>query len=248
MKTMDSSFLSRLCHIMVVGNNPSAYQRIARELGDEGFEVLYRSPEDLSTALEVSWIDVVLLDHTIRPRTATALCRAIRRNPRASLVPILIVDEDPDGESYIESLRAGADDFVNLGMRHSVVVARIKTLIRRRAACDELREMGPPLANVLRVGELTIRLGEYEVFVGGEPVQLSLGEFRLLTLLASRPKQVFSRVEIGKALCNADDPAEGRCEDSRAIDSRVYTLRRKLGRVGRYIRTVRGVGFKMDPD
>ncbi len=240
-KMMDSSFLSRLCQILVVGNNHAVFEQVSAELGDEGFDVLYRSPEDLSLTLETEWVDVVLIDRTIPTRTATALCRLIRNNVRASLVPILIVDDNPDDESVIENLRAGADDCVSMNMRHALVVGRIKTLIRRRAACDELADMGKPLSNMIQVGVLTIKLNEYEVRVGGERVQLSLGEFRLLALLASRPKQTLTREQIITAL---GDIGEG--PGNRAVDARVYTLRRKLGRASRYIRTVRGVGFKMD--
>jgi DNA-binding response OmpR family regulator len=242
---MESSFLSRVCRIVVVGHNPDGHRHVAQELAPEGFEVLYRHPEELSAVLESDWIDMVLLDPTIPKPTAIALCRLVRRRSRRALVPILVINEQVTEEGRIDTLKAGADDFLDMNLRQSAVIGRLKTLIRRHAAMEEACGGVRPLDDVIQLGGLTIKMEAYEVLVNGNQVHLSLGEFRLLAFLASRPGTALTRDQIVRAL--EGDAAEiGEDSSGRALDTRVYSLRRRLGTLGRYVRTVRGVGFKLE--
>lgn len=242
---MDSSFLSRVCQIVVVGHNHDAHHHITSEIAGEGFEVLYRHPDELQSVLESEWIDLVLLDPTIPKATAVALCRIVRKRSSRALVPILVIGNETDDEELVDTLRAGADDFLDLGARQAAVAARLKTLIRRYAAMEQACGPIRPVDNVIQVGGLTIKVDEYEVLVNGQRVHLTLGEFRLLSLLASRPKTSFTREQIIRTL-EGDATAMSLEASGRALDTRVYTLRRRLGPLGRYIRTVRGVGFKLE--
>lgn len=239
---MDSSFLSRTCQLLVIGKTRAQADEIADALPDAEFQILYRPTDELSQVLETEWIDVVIIDATIPQKTARAICRRIRRNPRAALVPILLfIDDDLTDEARVECLREGADDFMSLKQRHSVMTGRIKALVRREAAERALRE-SPPLPDILRVGQLTIKLASYEVLRNNESIQLSLGEFRLLTLLASRPNHVFHREQIRDVLAGEESPDDF---GDRSLESRVYTLRRKLGPLSHYIKNARGIGFTL---
>src|SRR5262249_20782096 len=93
---------------------------------------------------------------------------------------------------------------------------------------------------LIRIGELLIRPSRYAAYVSGKPVDLTATEFRLLKLLASRPYHVFARDLIVDEVYGHDSDTSGRL-----IDSHIYTLRRALGVAGRYVETVRGVGYRM---
>jgi two-component system phosphate regulon response regulator PhoB len=108
-------------------------------------------------------------------------------------------------------------------------------VLRRRE-----REAAPAdKSGVLRIHELTIHPGRNEVLVNGEPVELTFTEFRVLHLLANRPGWVFTRNQIVDAV-----RGESYAVTERAVDVQIVGLRRKLGESGKYIETVRGVGYR----
>jgi len=236
---MDSSFLSQVCQLLVIGKHPHCADRLAEALPDDEFEVLYRPTDEVSETLETEWIDVVVIDETIPRRTARAICRSIRRNPRAALVPILLLDEDPANAEAVECLRDGADDFLTLNQTRSVIAGRIKALVRRQAASNAEPRVRPP-QETIQVGQLVIKLASYEVVCGGKPVSLGLGEFRLLKLLASKPQQTFQREQLIEALSSPNEPLT-----KQSLDARLYRLRSALGPFGHYIKNVRGVGYML---
>ena len=240
-KMMDSSFLSRICQIVVVGQHAACYEQLSDILAGEGFQLFYRRPDELIEFLDCEWIDAIILDDSLSPRTGKAVCRMIRRSRHASMVPILITPDHEDSSDMVENLRAGADDFLQLDLQRALVAGRIKTLIRRASARCEDDIPVEPLSNLIKAGDMIIKVNEYQVYTGDTSLALSVSEFRLLLLLASKPKQVFTREEIEQAIM-----PEGEALSRRALDARIYTLRQKLGRVQHYIRTVRGVGFMFD--
>ena len=121
-----------------------------------------------------------------------------------------------------------------------VLMARVRAVLRhrpepprpRKAADDETKE-------VIRIHELPIHVGRHEVLVDGKPVRLSSTEFRVLHFLAGKPGWVFSRQQILDGV-HGDNYAI----TDRAVDVQIVGLRKKLGSAGRYIETVRGVGYR----
>jgi two-component system phosphate regulon response regulator PhoB len=133
----------------------------------------------------------------------------------------------------VTGLELGADDYITKPFSPRVLLARVRTALRRRRV-EPLAEAEP-----LKIHELVIHPGRHEVWLEDRPLDLTVTEFRLLHMLASRPGWVFSREQIVKGVHGEDYPAS-----DRSVDVQVVSLRKKLGPYGKYLETVRGVGYR----
>ena len=139
--------------------------------------------------------------------------------------------EDTD---VVAGLELGADDYVTKPFSPKVLVARVRSVLRRRA------EPVPEPTDRIRLHELDIDLARHQVTCRGAAVELSATEFGLLVFLARRPGWVFSRAQIISGVRGEDYPVT-----ERAVDVQVLGLRRKLGPCGEVIETVRGIGYRL---
>ena len=177
--------------------------------------------------------DIVVLDLLLPRRDGFSVCRELRA---ASDVPIVMVTARTDEHDRIVGLELGADDYLGKPFSARELLARIRALVRRARG-----QLGPA-SNVLRVGELELRLGALAVRYRGKPIELTSYEFTLLRILAERPGRVLSREQLLEL-------ARGTCDDAfdRSIDVRISKLRQKLGAPA-LIRTVRGAGYMLAHD
>jgi two-component system phosphate regulon response regulator PhoB len=158
------------------------------------------------------------------------VCRELRKT---SHVPIIAVTARVEVADRVLGLELGADDYMTKPFSPRVLVARIKSVLRRKPN-------GPTdPRQPLRVHDIVIDPGRHEVTAGGEPVQLTFTEFRLLHFLASKPGWAYTRSQIVDSVKGEDYPVT-----ERSVDVQVTGLRKKLGDRGSYIETVRGVGYR----
>jgi two-component system phosphate regulon response regulator PhoB len=134
----------------------------------------------------------------------------------------------------VTGLELGADDYVTKPFSRRVLLARVKAVLRRHA--DDAQ---PDESEVLRIHEIQINPGRHEVLIDGQPVSLTLTEFRVLHFLANRPGWVYTRSQIVEAVRGDGYPVT-----DRSVDVQIVGLRKKLGDAGKYIETVRGVGYR----
>ena len=178
---------------------------------------------------------VVVLDLGLPGLDGIEVCRRLRTFSDAYVVMLTARTDEVD---TLVGLSVGADDYVTKPFSPRELTARVQAMMRRPRVAP-----GDRPGNTLEIGDLQIDLDAREVHVAGTPVHLTRTEFDVLTALAARPGAVLSRQQL------IDDVWEiGWVGDPHLIDTHVGHLRRKLGddaAVGRYIRTARGVGYRM---
>jgi two-component system phosphate regulon response regulator PhoB len=138
-------------------------------------------------------------------------------------------------EEIVEGLELYADDYITKPFEPKILIARINAVLRRKMKSLQKDQ------NTLKFKDLIIDLEAYVVRVEGEKIELTKTEFDIVSLLASRPNQVFTRNRILEHVRNDNYPIT-----ERVVDYQLTGIRKKLGRVGDYIKTVRGVGYKFE--
>lgn len=162
------------------------------------------------------------------------VCRQLKSNDKTAHIPIVMLSAKNEDVDIITGLEIGADDYITKPFSPRVLIARIRTILRR----GELSKGTD--ASVINIADLIIDKGRHEVTLNKILIRLTLTEFQILLILARRPGWVFSRAQL------IDDLREGHhVITDRAIDVQITNLRKKLGRFGQNIETVRGVGYRM---
>ena len=221
-------------NILVVEDEEDILELVCFNLAKEGYEpIAATSGEEALEALRTNTVDMVLLDLMLPGMDGLEICKRLKRDPRTQDIPIAMLTAKGEEADIVTGLELGADDYITKPFSPRVLIARVRAVLRRRTA-------SPPEDDaVLRVHDLEIHPGRHQVLVGGKPIELTRTEFRVLHFLARRPGWVFTRYRIVDGVHGSDYPVT-----DRSVDVQVVALRKKLGRAGRYIETVRGVGYR----
>jgi two-component system alkaline phosphatase synthesis response regulator PhoP len=221
-------------HILVVEDEEDILELLRYNLAKEGFRVTgVVSGEEAVRAARSSPPDLIVLDLMLPGMDGLTVCRELKMDAKTREAPIIILTAKGEEADIVAGLELGADDYVIKPFSPRVLLARLRAVLRRRQA-------EPAVASdSLERHEMTIHSGRHEVLVQGRPVDLTATEFRLLSFLARRPGWVFTRAQIVQGV-QGDDYAVS----DRAVDVQIVGLRKKLGPAGKYIETVRGVGYR----
>lgn len=224
--------------ILVVDDNEKIVEVLSAYLKAEGFEVDSAVDGDGAlAAVERATPDLALLDIMLPGVDGLELTRRFQREQG---FPVILVTARTDEIDRLIGLEVGADDYISKPFSPREVVARVKAVLRRMERAAE------PASDASRisVGALVVDPLERSVLVNGDEVTLTRTEFDILFTLVSHPGRVYTRMQLMEA-------AQGAAFEGyeRTIDAHVKNLRHKLGedsRTPRFIRTVTGVGYKVD--
>jgi two-component system, OmpR family, alkaline phosphatase synthesis response regulator PhoP len=225
--------------VLVVEDEEDIRELVSYNLLKEGYQVAgVASGEAALAAVEAKPPDMILLDLMLPGLDGLSVCRKLKGNPLTASIPVVMLTAKGEETDIVAGLNMGADDYVTKPFSPKVLLARLQAVLRRSAADAGPSEEEEP-SEVVEIRDLTIHPGRHEVFALGTPVELTATEFKLLHFLAQRPGWVFTRQQILDGV-HGDNYAI----TDRAVDVQVVGLRKKLGPVGNYIETVRGVGYR----
>ena len=219
--------------VLVVDDEKLIVKGIRFSLEQDGMEVdcAYDGEEALKMATENAY-DMILLDIMLPEEDGLEILRKIRGRQETKSLPVIMLTAKGTEYDQVVGLDNGADDYVAKPFGMMALVARIKAVLRRTA--EKSAE-----GKVLQLGELRVDPVRHVVQAAGEPVNLTLKEFELLCLLLDNPGVVFTRDQLLNQIWGYSFDGE-----SRTVDVHVRHLRQKLGDCGKYIETVRGIGYR----
>ncbi|GIK76633.1 MAG: DNA-binding response regulator [Acidobacteria bacterium] len=227
--------------ILVADDEPSVRESVGYALEQEGFDVTIAiDGDDADEKIGEGDVpfDLLVLDIMMPGRSGLDLCRDVRGR---SAVPIILLTAKDAEVDKVVGLEVGADDYVTKPFSVRELLGRVRAQLRRRELDRAVTAEGG--SSTIEAGEVSIDLARHLVTVRGEPVNLTRSEFQVLRLLADRPGQVFSRLEIMEELWQSEFSG-----DVRACDVHISNLRQKIERDPQdpeLVVTVRGIGYKL---
>lgn len=220
--------------ILVVDDEEDIRELVRYNLSKAGYDVVCAASgeEALVAAKQVRPI-LVLLDVMLPGMDGLEVCRRLKEDASLKNIPIVMVSARGEEADVVTGLELGADDYVSKPFSPSVLLARVKSVIRRG-------QVGPAAVDVtVSVEGLQVNPTRREVHVNNELIELTNTEFKLLHFLIRQPGIVFTRTQIVDGVHGDDYPVT-----DRSVDVQVVGLRKKLGESGALIETVRGVGYR----
>ena len=225
--------------VLIVEDEEDIRELLSYTLIREGYQVAtVASGEEALAVAEARTPDLVILDLMLPGLDGMTVCRKLRANPKTAGVAIIMVTAKGEEGDIINGLNMGANDYITKPFSRNVLLARVRAALRNMAVRSDTGADADPEAEI-KTHNLSIHPGRHMVLVDGAPVELSATEFRMLCVLARKPGWVYTREQILDAV-HGDNYAI----TERAVDVHIVSLRRKLGPAGRYIETVRGVGYR----
>lgn len=219
--------------VLIVDDDIDILEFVTLNLSNEGFKVYTASNglEAIQRATDIA-PDLIILDVMMPEMDGVEACIRLRKIPSLDDTVIVFLSARHEDYSQIAGLNAGADDYITKPIRPKLLVAKLKTMLRRRSrALEESTEE-------LILGEMVIDFKKYHVLLNGKEEVLPRKEFELLTLLAKNAGIVIRREEIMKRIWQSDVIVGGR-----TIDVHIRRLRERIG--DDKIKTVKGVGYKL---
>lgn len=218
--------------ILVVEDETDLADVLCYHLGREGYHC--RRAEDGERAIAEATRqppDLVVLDRMLPGLSGDEVAQRLKRDARTAAIPILMLTAKAEDEDELVGFALGADDYVRKPFSVKLVLARIAAVLRRQRAGTGKRE-------VLAIGTVVLDHGRHEVTAGGQPLDLTATEFRILAALMSARGRVLTREQL---IDNAI--GQGAAVTNRAMDVHIAALRKKMGATANCIHTVRGVGY-----
>lgn len=221
--------------IALIEDEPDIMELISIHVAKAGYSVKeFTNGSDFLRYLEKNRPDLVILDLMLPDIDGLEICKMIRKKENKADIPIIMLTAKSEEMDKVVGLEIGADDYITKPFSTKELLARIKAVLRRHEPQREEKkiEVG---------GILTVDLSKFEVLVKGKRVELTATEFKILELLCSKKGWVFSREKILDHLWGVE-----KAVIDRTVDVHIRHLREKIGEAARFIKNIRGVGYKIE--
>lgn len=210
--------------LMIYALRTSGFEARGFNDGSELFEAMQTEDENPQ---------LIMLDIMLPGEDGMVILQKLKADPATRKIPVIMATAKGTEFDKVIGLDTGADDFLTKPFGMMEMIARVNAVLRR-AGINEEEEA------IIEIGELNLNIPARKVLVAGEEVVLTLKEFELLKLFMENPEHVFTRETLLSNIWGIDYVGE-----TRTVDVHIGTLRTKLKECGRYIETVRGVGYKL---
>lgn len=223
-----------MAQVIVVEDERDIAEAIEYNLSQQGYAV--SKAFDGINALRLAQVklpNLIILDLMLPGIDGIELCKRLKANPKTSGIPVIMLTAKSSEVDKIVGLEVGADDYITKPFSMRELLARVKTVLKRYG---KKQEKAKPL---IKFPNLEIDLEKHEVKAFGRIIELTAKEFNLLKYLADNQEKAVSREKLLDQVWGIEVAIE-----TRTVDVHVRRLREKLGKAGRYIKTLRGVGYK----
>lgn len=217
--------------ILIVEDEQDIADLIGFNLERAGFEVLKAYDGILGCELALrERPDLIVLDVMLPGRDGYSVFREIRRDPRCTQIPVIILTARAQTEDRIHGLEAGADDYLTKPFSPKELLLRVQAILKRA---------DPAPGHVdYKIGPFRFDKNALKFYLSEEPVELTSTEFKLLLFLAERVGKPQDRNSLLRTVWGYSDAAY-----SRTLDTHMKRLRQKLGAHGAWVQTIRGIGY-----
>ncbi|MFP4352436.1 MAG: response regulator [Puniceicoccaceae bacterium] len=221
--------------ILVVDDETDTTDLLTYQLESAGFRVsVVNEPTKALGAVREVRPDLILLDVMMPELSGLQICHTLKADRELRRVPVILLTARGEAEDRVKGLETGVDDYVTKPFDSRELVLRIRAVLKR---ADAARNAG---GRRIEFGNLVADKDLHRIEVGGEPVSLTLTEFKLLLVLMENPHQIISRENLLARVWNYEADTE-----TRTVDTHVRRLREKLGKCSRMLQTVRGAGYRL---
>lgn len=204
-------------------------------LNASGFRAVgFENAREFYAALADDTPELIMLDIMLPGEDGISILKRLKADARTADIPVIMATAKGNEYDKVIGLDLGADDYLAKPFGMMEMASRVRAVLRRSGRAAEKQQL-------IRVGGLEMNLGEHIVTADGIRIQLTLKEFELLRTFMTNPGRAFTREQLLSSVWSEDFLGE-----TRTVDVHVGTLRQKLGACGKYIRTVRGVGYKLE--
>ena len=222
-------------NILVIEDEPDIRKNLEYNLGREGFNTSSSgSLDEANEKLKSKKFDLIILDLMLPDGSGLDLCKKIKSNSETEATPIIILTAKDDEVDKVVGFELGADDYVTKPFSVRELILRVKAILKRSdTKTKEVVEVER------QFGDLKIDVDSHEVHVDSQLIELTALEFRLLKELVDKRGRVQSRDQLLSEVWGYNAEVT-----TRTVDTHIKRLREKLGSMGKYVQTIRGVGYK----
>lgn len=226
--------------IIVIEDEPEINELIQSQIASLGFTTIPffdgKKALDYIQSNDSKNIQLFILDRMLPSINGLEICKFIRLYNTTKTTPILMLTALSTPEQIVEGLDAGADDYMTKPFDHTILVARVKSLLRRH----QLSKRPIENKNILRHKDLVIDTDQCKVWINEQLLELTLSEYKILCCFLLSPGKVLTRNQLVEYI--QDSPIN---VTDRTIDTHIFGLRKKLGEYSSIIETIRGIGYRV---